>query len=208
MSNDFGRARLSLEDLGRRDVPSATAALQGANLVITSDGAADQVLVTEAAGKIVVSINGQVQAPIARSAVAVITFNGNGGDDVFANFTNVFSIAQGGAGSDILVGGSGGNVLVGGTGNDILIGGIGNDYLIGGEGNDVLFGGAGIDVKFGGTGRDASLDNDPRDAFDDHGMDQFDAPEDEAHDVNDDHGTDAPGTDDSGHGGRGNSGHG
>src|SRR4051794_40925873 len=106
-SNNFGRARLSLEDLGRRDVPSATAVLQGATLVITGDGAADQVLVTEAGGQVVVTINGQAQAPIARSAVQMISFDGGAGNDVFANFSSVFAIAVGGSGSDILVGGSG-----------------------------------------------------------------------------------------------------
>jgi Ca2+-binding RTX toxin-like protein len=203
-SNDFGRARLVLEDLGRRDVPSATAVLQGATLVITGDGAADQVLVTEAGGQITVTVNGQAQAPIARAAVQMISFDGGAGNDLFANFTGVFAVAVGGSGSDVLVGGSGGNVLVGGSGNDVLVGGVGNDFLVGDSGDDALFGGAGNDVKFGGTGRDTSFDNDPRDAFDDHGTDQFDAPEDQS---NDDRGNDANrGPDDGRHGGSGSNG--
>jgi Ca2+-binding RTX toxin-like protein len=180
LSNYSNGARLGLEQLDRRDVPSATAVLQGQTLVIKSDGASDQVFVSEAGGQVLVTINGQMQAPIARTAVQAIAFDGGAGDDIFVNSTSIFSVAVGGTGRDILVGGSGGNVFFGGTGNDVLVGGAGNDFLIGESGNDAVFGGAGSDVILGGAGRDLFADDDrAHDAFDDRGMDQFDQPEDE-----------------------------
>jgi len=208
LSNYSNGARLSLEQLDRRDVPSATAVLQGQTLVIKSDGASDQVFVSEAGGQVLVSINGQMQAPIARSAVQSITFDGGAGDDIFVNSTSIFSVAVGGSGRDLLVGGSAGNVLFGGTGNDVLVGGAGNDFLIGESGNDVVFGGAGRDVIFGGAGRDQFVDDDrAHDQFDDRGMDQFDHDENEFGDDRDGdrHGGSNSGSN-SGPGGGGNSG--
>ena len=62
-----------------------------------------------------------------------IYFNGGDGDDVFANDSDIGSIALGGCGNDTLIGGSGPDVLLGGAGDDTVIG----------EPGDVSFGGAG-----------------------------------------------------------------
>jgi Ca2+-binding RTX toxin-like protein len=176
-------ARLGLEFLDRRDLPSATVALQGSVLVITGDSAADQVLVAEANGAISVLVNGQAQGVFRRAAVGAVAFDGGVGDDVFVNATGAFGYAVGGTGNDTLVGGRGGNVLLGGRGNDTLVGGVGDDFVIGESGDDRLFGGAGRDVVFGGTGRDQHFDDDrAHDALDDRGTDAFDAPEDESND--------------------------
>lgn len=180
MSNQIsGAYALKLEALECREVPAANVLLQGQTLTITSDAAADVVIVSEAGDQLFVNVNGQAQAPIARAAVRMISFDGGGGNDIFLNGTGILAIAVGGSGDDILVGGRGGNALLGGTGDDILVGGISDDVIAGESGNDKVFGGTGRDVLFGGTGRDQYLDDDrTHDAFDDRGNDPFDAPDD------------------------------
>jgi Ca2+-binding RTX toxin-like protein len=174
-----GATPLKLELLESREVPAATTVLQGPNLVITGDNKADVVLITEAGGQLLVTVNGEAQAPIPVAAVQMITFDGAGGDDIFVNMSSVFSVALGGQGKDMLFGGTGGNVLFGGQGKDVLIGGIGNDIIAGENGNDVLLGGPGNDILLGGTGRDQFLDHDTaNDVFDDRVNDFFDASED------------------------------
>jgi Ca2+-binding RTX toxin-like protein len=175
-----------LERLECREVPAANVALQGQMLVITGDGANDTVFISEASGQLFVNVNGQIQAPLARTAVQLISFDGGGGNDIFVNTTSAFAIALGGTGADILVGGSGGNFLLGGSGNDVLVGGVGNDTIVGDTGNDIVFGGPGVDIVFGGSGRDIRMDDDRlHDAFDDRGTDPFDAVDDRGNDIND-----------------------
>jgi hemolysin type calcium-binding protein len=101
-----------------------------------------------------------------------IVFEGFGGNDTFANLTNINSLARGGAGDDHMTGGSGVDMFFGGDGNDYMVldagndmawGGSGNDTMLGGDGDDVLWGeagddiikcGAGDDVAYGGSGND------------------------------------------------------
>jgi Ca2+-binding RTX toxin-like protein len=90
-----------------------------------------------------------------------IYYCGFAGDDYFANYSNLISLAYGDAGNDVLIGGSNGDFLHGGDGNDELYdyggwnrlyGEAGNDYLVGGDSYDNLSGGDGDDVMFAGGG--------------------------------------------------------
>ena len=65
--------------------------------------------------------------------VREIVFQGEAGNDTFANFTNIRSIAYGGSGVDVLRGGSGNDNLYGGAGNDKLYSGDGNDDCLAGR---------------------------------------------------------------------------
>jgi Ca2+-binding RTX toxin-like protein len=164
--NEF--AALNLERMEGRDVPAASVALQGQALMITSNAAADVVVVTQEGNRVQVAVNGQVQESFARSQVDVVVFDGGGGDDVFFNATNRNSVALGGDGNDTLVTVAGDNFLFGGAGNDILVGGSGTDVLLGEAGRDTLFGGPGRDILLGGPGRDVFFGGiDPRDTFND-----------------------------------------
>jgi Ca2+-binding RTX toxin-like protein len=193
-NNRFPGACLGLEELNRRDVPSATAAFQGQVLVITGDAAADTVVVANAGNnQIQVTIDGQAMPLIPASFLQGVIFYGGDGDDIFVNATSVPAVASGQGGNDILVGtAAGANVFLGGDGNDVLVGGAGNDVLFGEGGDDVLFGGAGRDVVFGGPGRDDELGgHDANDQFDDRGTDPDDALDDRGAGANaapDDHG--------------------
>jgi len=190
--NATGAARLCLESLDRRDVPSATVALQGQYLVITGDAAADTVIVTDAGNdQVQVIVNGQAQPLLPTSFLQGVLFFGGDGDDVFFNASRVLGAAAGGNGNDILAGFSdSANYFFGGAGNDVLYGGNDDDYLIGEAGDDTLFGGSGSDFVFGGDGRDHEIGghdvddqfddfgNDPNDVFDDNGVDFNDGPDD------------------------------
>jgi len=81
-----------------------------------------------------------------------VYFNGGAGDDVFANDSDVTSIALGGEGNDTLLGGSGQDVLLGGEGDDTLVSG---PY-------DVAWGGAGENhmLNLQATAGDALADGD------------------------------------------------
>jgi Ca2+-binding RTX toxin-like protein len=71
-----------------------------------------------------------------------VRFIGNGGSDVFDNYTSLRSVVFGGTGRDFLYGGNGNDELYGMSEDDIIVGRGGNDILNGGEGNDRLDGGA------------------------------------------------------------------
>lgn len=168
MSNErYGRRGLKLERMEGRDVPAVSIPdpVNGV-LTITSDAAADVVLVSGTGSQLLVTVNGETQA--VSGTVQTISFVGGGGDDVFVNLTSLGGLTQGGAGNDILVAGSTGGILLGGDGDDILVGGAGNDILLGEAGQDVLFGGPGVDVIVGGTGRDLQFGGrDMNDGFND-----------------------------------------
>lgn len=76
------------------------------------------------------------------------------GQGQFGRYTLVYSPAQGGSGSQVVVGDDGDDVLYGGSGNDILCGLGGDDVLYGGSGNDILVGGDGSDQLYGESGGD------------------------------------------------------
>jgi hypothetical protein len=91
---------------------------------------------------------------VSASEIALITFHGNAGNDVFKNRTSIPSHAVGGSGNDLLQGGSGADFLDGVSGNDTLRGGSGDDQLHGGSGADVIRGQNGADEAFGNSGND------------------------------------------------------
>lgn len=178
--------RLSLEQLGHRDVP-ATLSLSGGTLTITGTDYRDVAEVTfnSITGKVHVTAityrpdatgPGQgVTASYAPGVLQKVVFHGGDGDDEFSTGTTIPCELNGGADDDRLFGGSGNDVLFGGTGDDDLYGGggnddmtgyTGNDYLHGGwgddflngmSGNDTIVGGYGNDTLYGGTGTDEVL---------------------------------------------------
>jgi Ca2+-binding RTX toxin-like protein len=98
--------------------------------------------------------SGTVSRAVPAARVRAIAFSGLDGNDTFTNSTQVRSVADGGAGDDVLAGGGGNDRLVGGDGNDRLSGNAGADVLIGGAHADTLLGGAGNDQLFGNAGGD------------------------------------------------------
>jgi hypothetical protein len=152
--------RLQLESLEDRVVPAVTLQQSGSTLYITGDARSDTVQLYELpynyystiADRLIVSWrddwgrsgSGNYLAP----ALSKIVFQGNAGNDVFANVFNpggaqvfacpysLYGIAQsmlpvieghGGAGHDQITGGPRNDHLYGDAGNDTLNGGYGND---------------------------------------------------------------------------------
>lgn len=85
---------------------------------------------------------------------ARIFFDGNAGDDVFVNLTDLGSTVNGGTGDDVIRGGAGVDFLFGNEGDDLILGAGGNDRLFGGAGVDELRGSDGDDEIQGGAGND------------------------------------------------------
>jgi Ca2+-binding RTX toxin-like protein len=179
-SDRFAVSSLELESLERRDVPAAAITITQAGSVITIEGTdqADNVVVTQSAGQIMVVASSAGGAPttqqFAVGTVRQVIFTGLGGDDVFINSAKVACMADGGDGNDTLIGGPRNDILIGGAGDDtlsgggqkdILLGGDGNDTLMGGNGNDLLSGGAGDDMLIGGPGNKQMLGGDGSDTF-------------------------------------------
>lgn len=109
------------------------------------------------AGQILVRVQtgaAEETAVFEQADVVSIEFQGNDGNDVFRNQTEIASIAHGGAGDDYLAGGSGDDTLSGGLGDDTLVGRSGNDTLNGDENQDRLFGSDGDDTLNGGADAD------------------------------------------------------
>ena len=99
------------------------------------------------------TLNGE-SSQYAASGIRKIVFKGRGGNDYFANNSNLRSCAWGNGGVDTLIGGGWVDRLYGGSWGDSLVGGGGNDVLFGGGANDTLHGGAGNDALFGHSGHD------------------------------------------------------
>jgi hypothetical protein len=157
------RARLGLESLDDRIVPSVTSTFSAATGVLTvaGDDLDNTIVVSrDAAGTILVN-NGAVviqggPATVTNTSKIVVT-GGAGNDVLTADETNgglPQTSLDGGAGNDLLTGGavadvpgliSGFDTLLGGAGDDTIFGGAGADFINGGTGNDTLFGGAGND---------------------------------------------------------------
>jgi len=167
------RARLGLENLGDRTLPSAVV-VEG-TLTITGTGRHDVdrvsrefllgtwwLRVTEQTR--VGTTLGPVRASVFPEAdVTRIVFKGRDGDDRFTNDTAIPGCANGGDGRDTLFGGtsvdtlcgdSGGDHVYGRGGDDELNGNGGDDYLFGGAGNDRLNGNGGADRLYGDLGDD------------------------------------------------------
>ena len=71
---------------------------------------------------------------------AMVTVNGQAGDDEFEVDSAYPVTLNGGDGFDLLVGGDGSDLLSGEDGDDTLLGGNGADSIVGGTGNDQLLG--------------------------------------------------------------------
>lgn len=136
------RARIGLELLEGRRVPSATARLSGGVLRILGTDAADQIVVQSSwvapnrprgAERIQVSGVGSFRAGLVRK---IVVDAGAGDDFVQLNLRRWGSAPQ----------------VLGGEGNDTLIGRIGADAIWGGGGNDVIQGRGGADRIDPGVG--------------------------------------------------------
>ena len=135
----------------------ATVGLDNGVLSIFGTNVDDQAMLASfTSGTIIrVTVSGLPRQDFARSEIQEVLFIGVGGDDVFANNTDIPSRAFGNNGNDTLTGGSGNDVLVGGGGTDVLQGNAGDDIIRGGGGGaapNQLFGGDGNDRLFGGVG--------------------------------------------------------
>lgn len=167
-------ARLALEVLDQRDVPSVTLGADG-TLAITGTNFGDTTTVTRepnayrpdrndivvrttevsyATGRLTLETR-TTRSP--EAAVARITYSGRDGNDRFTNGTALPCVAHGDGHNDVLNGGGGSDTLRGGTGDDTLDGGDKGDVLDGGSGNDTLSGGAGTDVLLGGDHDDTLM---------------------------------------------------
>jgi hypothetical protein len=155
------RARLGLDSLERRDVPSSvTVALS--NGVLKIDGTSGDDVVTVAPGApikignfflqtidVKATTNGASPVTFNTSVLGVksIRFQGFAGNDTFTDSTAIPCWANGGPGNDTLTGGSGDDVLIGGAGTNVLNGMGGNDTLVAVNGTgDLVAGGAGTDT--------------------------------------------------------------
>jgi Ca2+-binding RTX toxin-like protein len=170
-----GRARLDVERLNDRALPSATIGYNPDLQVVTIDGddRPNVARVRQVDARLVVEADGQTRY-FEAGKVRGLVFVGHAGNDYFANLTGVAVQASGGDGNDVLTGGAGADRLDGGSGNDYLAGtggddrlngGAGDDRLDGGAGRDQLDGGAGDDWLFGGDGNDSLFGNTGRNYF-------------------------------------------
>lgn len=157
------RARLELESLDSRIVPSVT--LNGNQLEIEGTEGADKVKVKSVGSEIEVRFNDE-RVRFATTSVSNIVFNGNGGNDLFVNSTTISVTGDGGAGDDLLISGRGADNLQGGLGNDRIKGGGGDDVLDGGADVDRVEGGGGDDDVHGGSGDDVLMGMNGDDSLD------------------------------------------
>jgi Ca2+-binding RTX toxin-like protein len=162
------RKSLALESLEDRLAPAiAVSVTPGNDLLIVSNAAADQVVVSQVGAFYRVSNFGAVVAfvPTASVTGGDLIFHGNAGNDYLRNDTALRTWAYGGLGNDVLIGGSNFDRLDGGLGDDLLLGRSGNDHLIGGAGNDRMSGGLGNDLLRGGDGNDLMWGDTGNDTF-------------------------------------------
>jgi Ca2+-binding RTX toxin-like protein len=112
------------------------------NIVVQGTNGDDVAVVAgDANGVAVLGLAAQVNITGAEAANDRLTVNARAGDDVVEASGlaagAIQLVADGGAGSDVLIGGDGNDVLVGGPGDDVLIGGAGTDIIDGGAGDDI-----------------------------------------------------------------------
>lgn len=172
------RARLGVESLDRRDMPSATANLVTATgvLTITGTAAADSISVFEVPnaplytiGGASVTVDGKAAGFISAANVRSVVANLGGGGDTFTVTRNLFwqlgtplinpylgvlqSIRVDAGDGDDTVNLAGAlfapSTVLGGSGDDKLHGTLGADTLVGGPGRDSLTGDDGNDTIFG-----------------------------------------------------------
>ena len=151
------RARLGLESLDRRDVPSVSSVVaSGTTWVVQTDNVATSVTASRVGANVVLT-EGVTGHTWSRSAALVgrVEFRGGAGADVFNNLAAGLPVtAYGRGGNDSLYGGDRDDILSGEAGNDRLYGRAGADRLLGGAGNDYADGWTGDDTVAGGDGND------------------------------------------------------
>lgn len=139
-------------------------------IVIDAGAGDDNVQITRnAAGGIVVNVNGAERTFTGADANRLTIRAGNGNDTINVSpDVTVRLTLEGGAGDDRIRGGGGNDTIRGGDGddtieaaggNDTVYGGAGRDYINGSVGNDRLYGGTGDDVVYGGDGDDTIQGN-------------------------------------------------
>ena len=127
-----------------RNQPAPTVQLnqQTGQLTVLGGQQHDSVYVSESGNTISLFSNGHAfsgsMLRFDRDEISQIRFFGNGGDDVFLNFSSKQLFAMGGEGNDAIVGGSANDRLVGEAGNDFLFGAGGFDLVTGDQGADVF----------------------------------------------------------------------
>lgn len=190
-SRDAGRS-LGLESLEERTVPTVTALVQGAQLVVTGDAFDNSITISrDEAGTILVNDNDGLVlivggTPTVANTGTILVFSRAGNDTISLDETNgplVRARLLGGEGDDVITGGSRGDQLFGEQGDDTLLGmggqdildgsdgddfedgGAGDDRLTGGEGNDFLTGGDGFDFLSGDQGEDVLIGGADNDVF-------------------------------------------
>jgi Ca2+-binding RTX toxin-like protein len=154
----MAKARLNLDSLDHRIVPSATLA----NGVLTINGTEgrDVIVVRQAHGQLrirgeSIEVNGSTIRSVGVADVKRIEVSaGAGNDRVNLIGVRVAISVDAGDGDDRVFGGVGDDTIVGGGGDDRLFGFGGSDDISGGVGDDRIFGGAGDDQLLGEEGDD------------------------------------------------------
>lgn len=125
-----------------------TADVRGDDLVVTGTEAADQIVVSQTADGVSLTLNGV--ANTYHGTFARLLVDGLGGNDVITLDPTVTldAVLKGGAGNDSITSGNGDDRLYGGPGVNMLFGAGGDDTL-------VTIGGSTADRLVGGPGRDA-----------------------------------------------------
>lgn len=146
----------AVEVLEERIVLSAVAVSPDGVLSVSGDAANNEVLISQDAQNVNVSVDGQVFS-FSNNLVTSLNVSGSDGDDFIQNNTNLNATIDGGNGNDTIRGGMGNDMITGGAGNDIItdVGGAMNS-LDGGDGNDNLWAlsPTGVDSLQGGAGND------------------------------------------------------
>ena len=157
----MAKARLRLENLSARDLPSASFL----NGILTIDGTEgrDVIVVRQQRDEIRVHgqeilVDGQLVKSIPASEVTQIEVNAFGGNDrIVLNSLKMPTSVDAGAGNDFVFGGQSDDTIAGGAGNDVILSSKGSDDVSGDDGDDNLNGGLGDDSIDGGTGDDRGV---------------------------------------------------
>jgi Ca2+-binding RTX toxin-like protein len=166
------RAKLQINALEDRTVPTVTAAFAGGALTITGDAVGNNISVQVVSGQIKAFDGATDLLPtttITTKALKSIVVNADDGSDTVLIDApiKVPTTLNGGLGDDLLFGGlgadlinagDGANSVEGRDGNDTITGGIDSDALYGGRGSDRIDGGDGPDLIFGGGGAGVGTD--------------------------------------------------
>jgi Ca2+-binding RTX toxin-like protein len=154
----MAKARLSLESLSSRALPSASLV----NGILTVDGTEgrDVIVVRQFGDRLsvrgqTIDVNGTPMPFVSAATVSRVDVNALGGNDsIFLGSVRPATSVDAGAGNDAVSGGRGDDTLNGGAGDDRLTGNGGNDHLMGETGEDRLTGNAGDDRLSGDDGND------------------------------------------------------